>query len=388
MLDLSRVLAGPFATQQLVDLGASVIKVEDPRGGDSTRGWGPPFTRDGRSAYFLCCNRGKRSVAIDLRQAEGREVCRRLALASDVLVENFRVGQMAEWGLDLEDLRRANPRLVTCSISGFGVDGPRASEGGYDALVQAMSGLMAITGPADGPWSKTGVAIVDLATGLFAATSILALLNGRRPGSAAARHANVALFDSALTLLANVGSGVLETGAEAGRHGNAHPSIVPYEVFAAADGEFFLAVGTDAQWRACTQALARPDWESTPEWSTNSGRVRDREALVNALRGEFGRHPRQSLLDRLQAHGVPSGPLNTVREAFADPVVEARGLIVAHPDGTRSVRSPISVAGLPELAPAPHLGEHSAEILTELGYPPGQQERLLRSGAVVLGSGD
>lgn len=388
VLDLSRVLAGPFATQQLADLGASVIKVEDPRGGDSTRQWGPPFHDGGRSGYFLCCNRGKRSIAVDLGQPEGREVCRRLALASDVLIENFRAGQMTEWGLDLDDLRRANPRLVTCSISGFGADGPRALEGGYDALVQAMSGLMSITGPTDGPWSKTGVAVVDLAAGLFASTSIVALLHGRRPGSATARHVNVALFDCALNLLANVGAGFLLTERDAQRYGNAHPSIVPYEVFPAADGEFFLAVGTDRQWQALSRAVGRADWAVRPDWATNPGRVRDRAALIETLRADFSRYPRAELLAKLQAAGVPAGPLNSVRDALADPVVTERGLVQTHSDGTRSVRSPHVVAGLPELAPAPRLGEHSAEILTELGYPPGQQERLLRAGAVVVESGD
>ncbi|MFN0060262.1 MAG: CaiB/BaiF CoA transferase family protein [Planctomycetota bacterium] len=389
VLDLSRVLAGPFASQQLADLGARVIKVESLDGGDATRGWGPPFIDADRSAYFLSCNRGKESIAIDLRHFEGAEIVRRLAARADAVVENFRGGQMAEWGLALDSLRAANPRLVTVSISGFGSDGPRRDEGGYDALVQAMSGIMAITGEVHGEWSKVGVAVVDVLAGMFAANALLGLLFGAcaaRTTAAAtpARHAEVSLYDSALALLVNVTSSSLATGCDAGRYGNEHPSIVPYQVFAARDKKFFLAVGTDRQWRSLASALGQTSWLEEASWRTNAGRVRDRARLTARLAHHFAECEYAALEQKLQAVGVPLGPLRGVAEALADDVVTARGGILLHDDGTRSIASPMRLDHRPPLAsPAPHLGEHTRRLLAEVGYSDAECAQLLAARIVV-----
>jgi crotonobetainyl-CoA:carnitine CoA-transferase CaiB-like acyl-CoA transferase len=389
ILDLSRVLAGPFATQQLIDLGARVIKVEQPATGDATRAWGKPFTADGRSAYFLCCNRGKESIAIDLKSEGGRELIRRMARQVDVVVESFRPGLLDAQELSLEQLRRENPRLVTCSITAFGGTGPRQDEGGYDALMQAMGGLMAITGPEAGPASKVGVAVVDLATGLFAAQGILAALLARgREQPWTSRHVDVALYDCALALLANVGSSALLTGREPSRQGNAHPAIVPYQVFAACDGDFFLAVGSDLQWRELAFALGREDWLRVAEWGSNPGRVADRARVVAALAAEMVRHARADLLARLRERGVPAGPVRGVLEALQDPVVEARGLVTTHADGTRTVTSPVRFGDrtAPCAAPPPRLGEHARPILGSFGLEAPAIDALIAAGVVSAAS--
>ncbi len=386
VLDLSRVLAGPFATQQLADLGAEVIKLESPDGGDATRGWGPPFLEDGRSAYFLATNRGKRSIAVDLDAPEGRGVLERLAATADLLVENFRPGQLADWGLGLARLRERNPRLITLTITGFGTGGARAGDPGYDALVQAMTGVMAITGPAAGEACKAGVAVVDIATGLFGAIAVLAALVARAGSNPASqRHFEVSLYDSALAMLSNVASSVLVSGRDAPRAGNAHESIVPYQVFAAADGDFFLAVGSDRQWRGLVRVL---DWEARfpqAEWGSNAARVRGRARLVAALAQEFGRHPCAELLERLHAAGVPAGPLRGVRQALEDPDFVGRSGVVRLRDGTRSVSSPIRGEGdrsLPATEPAPALGASTREVLRSLGYGDAEVATLLARGVV------
>ncbi|MFO0982255.1 MAG: CoA transferase [Planctomycetota bacterium] len=385
VLDLSRVLAGPFATQQLIDLGAEVIKVEQP-GGDPTRAWGPPFTSDGRSAYFLSCNRGKQSIVVDLKDHRGRDLVRRMARDVDVLIESFRCGQLDAWGLGLDTLRAANPRLATASITAFGRSGPRRDQGGYDALIQAMSGLMAITGPPAGPACKVGVAVIDLVAGLFSAQAILSALIARgteQPWTS--RHIDVALYDCALALLANVGSSALLTQQEPARHGNEHAAIVPYQVFAARDGELFVAVGNDAQWLDLAAAMQRDDWLAEKRWATNPGRVADRARLVATLAPEFARHACADVIARLQARGVPAGPVRGVLAALCDPVVALRRLITTHADGTRSITSPMRFddRGADASQPAPRAGQHARAILASFGYAASEQAALIDAGVVV-----
>ncbi|MCI0650844.1 MAG: CoA transferase [Planctomycetes bacterium] len=390
VLDLSRVLAGPFAAQQLADLGAEVIKVEPPGGGDGTRAWGPPFLADGRSAYFQSCNRGKRSIAVNLADPAGRAIIERLLARTDGLIENFRGGQLAEWGLDLGRLRAEHPRLHTVSVTAFGTSGARAQEPGYDALVQALSGLMAITGPAEGPWSKVGVAVIDVAAGLFAATAMAAMLGaGAAEGPSARtpdeRHFEVALIDSAMALLVNVAASVLAGSKDAKRQGNAHASIVPYQDFDCADGPVFLCVGSDRQWRALCAALAKPEWIAVSQWQTNAGRVNDRQRLTRALAEEFSRRDRASLLAVLEKARVPAAKPQSVAEALADERFAGRGGVQSWADGARGVASPMRRAGdrvLPFGKPPPHLGAHTREVLVELGLGAAEIEALFASGAV------
>lgn len=387
ILDLSRVLAGPLATQQLVDLGARVIKVEPPNGGDATRGWGPPFVDDDRSAYYLCANRGKESIALDLRTDAGRTILERLVARADAVIENFRPQVWEHWGLSLAEWRRRYPGLVTCTISGFGTWGPRAGEGGYDAVVQAMSGLMAITGPVDGPASKIGVAVVDILTGAYATSGLLALLHAReqfvdRPDG---RHCEVTLYESALQLLANVATGVLLTGEEAKRWGNGHPMIVPYQTFPTRDGDVFIAVGNDQQFQRLARVLERRDWERRAEWGTNAGRVEDRASVVGAIAEATQHWTRDELVLALEAAEVPAGPVRGVREAFADPVVDERCAVLEHSDGTRTVRSPVRGPDVPAIPPPPHLGQHSDALLVELGFDRAEIDALISARVVRVG---
>ena len=388
VLDLSQVLAGPWATQQLIDLGAEVIKVERPTVGDATRGWGPPYSDDGRSSYFLCCNRGKRSIAIDLGQQEGQAIVKKLAVQADVLIENSRAGQLERWDLSLPELRQQNSKLITCSISGFGRQGPRSSEGGYDALIQAMSGWMSITGPTDGEPSKTGVAIIDLLTGMYAATAILGRLLGLERGRASEqapdgdRHIEVSLFDAAIAGLANVSSAALMTGKEAERYGNQHPSIVPYQPFECADRTVFVAVGSDDQWERLAKGLGHPEWVTERGWSTNSERVAAREEVIAALVAALEELPAAQVLELLQGARVPAGELRGVAEALEDPTVTARGRIETHADGTRSVRSPFLGASEKSTAPPPQLGADTRAILCEIGHTDLEIEDLYRAGVV------
>jgi crotonobetainyl-CoA:carnitine CoA-transferase CaiB-like acyl-CoA transferase len=372
VLDCSRVLAGPFCTMLLADLGADVIKVEPP-GGDETRAWGPPHA-GGEAAFYLSINRNKRSLVLDLKTEAGRALLRRLAADADVLVENFRRGSTAAWGIDYATLRAANPGLVYCTISGYGPVGPLAADPGYDFAVQATSGLMSITGPAEGMPGKLGVAIVDLLTGLFAANAIQGALLGReRSPAREGAPIEISLFESALAALINVGQGVLVTGREAGRYGNAHPNIVPYQLFAAADGWLALAVGNDRQWAACAAALGYPAWATDPRFATNPARVAHRAELIAALDEVFADEPVAAWLDRLRAADVPVAPLQTVGEALTSPQAQALGLVqtVPHPTAgpLRVVGSPLRLAGtLPPIRrPPPRLGEHTAAILAALG---------------------
>jgi formyl-CoA transferase len=335
ILDLTRVLAGPWATQTLADLGAEVIKIERPRSGDDTRAWGPPFLADAQgqptreSAYFLCANRGKRSVAIDLARPEGQALVRDLAARADVLVENYRVGQLARYGLDYASLATLNPRLVYCSITGFGQSGPHAERAGYDFIIQAMSGFMSVTGerdgvPGGGP-QKAGVAIADLFTGLYSTVAILAALEQRhRTGRGQA--IDMALYDSMLAALANLASSCLVRGTAPGRVGNAHTNIVPYQVFEAADAALVIAVGNDAQYARLCEIGGRPELASDGRYATNADRVRHREELVPRLAAMIASQPAAWWLARLEAAGVPAGPIRSIAQALADPQVAARGL--------------------------------------------------------------
>ncbi len=372
VLDLSRVLAGPFCTEMLGDLGADVVKIERPGAGDDTRGWGPPFTADGVSAYFASANRNKRSVALDLKSPDAQDAVRRLARRADVVVENFRTGHLDRFGLGYDELSAINPRLVYCSITGFGTTGPRADEPGYDFLIQAVGGLMAITGEPGGEPMKVGVAVVDLFAGAFAAVAILAALVSRGV-TGAGQRVDLSLYDSQLAMLANVASNHLVSGEPAVRYGNAHANIVPYETFHASDGVFALALGSDGQWLSLCRELGREDLERDESLKTNVGRNLARAWLVPALNETFGRGTVGDAIALCRRAGVPAGPVRGVGEALADPQTAARGMIVemATAGGPlQMVGSPLALLGTPPeyVLPPPALGEHTHEVLTELGY--------------------
>ncbi|WP_417726425.1 CaiB/BaiF CoA transferase family protein [Roseovarius sp.] len=368
VLDLSRVLAGPSCTQTLADLGAEVWKIENPASGDDTRGWMPPEL-NGESTYFTCCNRSKKSVAIDLKSPEGQQTLRQLAAKADVLVENFRSGALAAFGLDPETLAQVNPRLIYCSVSGYGRSGPRTAEGGYDFTIQAESGLMAITGQPDGEPMKLGVAISDLVTGMNAVQAILAALIAReRTGRG--QHLDIALFDSAVALLANVASGYLQTGEQSPRYGNAHATVVPYQLFGTADGTLALACGNDGQFRAlCKNVLDLPDLPDDPRYTRNRDRVNNRDTLIPLLEAAFATRNTADWLTDLKSAKVPGGKVRTVSEVFTSPDVIERGMITEVPDALhgklRLVQSPLRFSDTPVRAPSapPRLGEHTKEVL-------------------------
>jgi crotonobetainyl-CoA:carnitine CoA-transferase CaiB-like acyl-CoA transferase len=373
VLDLSRVLAGPFATMLLADLGARVVKVEDPRGGDVTRRWSPP-SLEGESTYFLSVNRGKESVAADLSTEDGRGLVRALARRADVLVENFLPGTLEEWGLAPAELRRENPRLVVCSISGFGETGPRAGEPGFDLLAQGAAGLMAITGPADGPPHKIGVALSDVLTGWSAATSILAALAARARDGAGV-HVRTDLFSSTLSALINVGEAALATGREAARHGNGHPSLEPYRAFDAADGPFLVAVGTERQFARLADIVGRPELASDPRFATNEARVVHRDALLPFLGEAFAAAPRTHWIARCRAAEIPAGEIAGPLAALRSAQAEALGAVLETTRGGRTVPTiapPFRFDELPRPAPLapPRLDEDGARVRGELGLPP------------------
>ena len=393
VLDLTRVLAGPWCTQVLADLGADVIKVERPGNGDDTRGWGPPFLQDAdgndttESAYYLCANRNKRSLTVDIATEEGQAVIRRLAMESDVLVENFKVGDMARYRLDAATLRAANPRLVYCSITGFGQDGPYAQRAGYDFAVQGLGGLMSITGAADGEPQKVGVAVADLFTGMYATVAILAALR-HRDATGEGQVIDMALLDAQVAMLANLGSHYLVGGDMPPRQGNAHANIVPYQVFAVADGHIIVAVGNDRQFARLCQLLGESALADDERFATNAGRVRHRDVLVPMLQSAFVSRDRQTWLTVLEAAGIPSGPVNDIADVFADPQVRARGMVehVAHPEaGTVPlVASPLKLSATPvDLRHAPPLlGQHTDGVLREAGYDDAEIAALRALGAI------
>ncbi len=392
ILDLSRVLAGPYATMLLGDFGATVLKVEQPSMGDDTRRWGPPFTASGQSAYFLSANRNKRSITLNLKSTAGREVLRELVRRCDVLVENFRVGMMEGLSLDYSSLREIKPELIYLSISGYGQNGPDRDRPGYDTIIQAQGGLMSITGPTtngrDGEPMKVGVAITDVMTGMHAATAILAALHHRqRTGEG--QHIDLALFDVQLSWLVNVASSYLVSGQPPRRHGNAHASIVPYQAFPTADGWLMVAVGNDRQFANFSAAFDYTNWASDERFATNPARVAHREILVPQIEAVLRTKSTQHWLDKLQAAGVPCAPVNDIPTALNTPQAQARNMVqhVAHPvDGAVPQLGPVAkMSGTPpriQSAP-PHLGEHTDEILREmLGYDEERIRRLREMGAI------
>lgn len=371
ILDLSRVLAGPWCTMTLGDLGADVIKIEKPDGGDDTRSWGPSFV-EGESAYYLCTNRNKRSVAVDISTAAGQRTIRALALKCDVVVENFKAGALLRYGLDYESLRRLKPDLIYCSISGYGRTSPLAERAGYDYVVQAEAGLMSVTGEPAGQPMKVGVAVADLFTGMYAVQAILAAVIARR-NDGEGQLIDLALFDCQLAMLANVASAYLVSGREPTRFGNAHASVVPYQVLPTRDSEIVLAVGNDRQFKLlCDAVLERPDIAADPRFATNVARLRHREALIPLLTAILATRDAADWQRRLASTGIPTGTVRTVGEALRSPEAAARDMVstVQHPKAgaLELVSSPIRMSGTPVRPPSapPLLGEHTQEVLREL----------------------
>ncbi|MGB3582353.1 MAG: CaiB/BaiF CoA-transferase family protein [Roseiarcus sp.] len=369
VVELARVLAGPTTGQTLADLGADVIKVESPEG-DETRRWGPPFIDtegEQSAAYFHSCNRGKRSIVADFATERGREIVRRLAARSDVLVENFKVGGLAKFGLDYEPLSRLNPRLIYCSVTGFGQTGPYAKRAGYDFLIQGMSGVMDITGEPDGPPEKAGIAIADLFTGLYGVIAIEAALIARnRTGRG--QRLDLALFDSMSAMLANQAMNYLASGRSPKRMGNAHINLAPYQTLPVADGWLIVAVGNDGQFTRLCGVLGLENLAVDPRFATNPGRVTNRIEMGRELEAKTALWRRDELLAALEAVVVPAGPINTIADLFADPQFKARGMRI-EPQGTPGIRSPIMMSESPLVFErrSPNLGEHQAEILREIG---------------------
>ena len=404
VLDLSRVLAGPWCTQMLADLGADVIKVERPGAGDDTRHWGPPFLHDAQgkdtdqAAYFTACNRNKRSITIDMAQPEGQALIRQMALNSDILVENFKVGGLAHYGLDYASLQALNPRLIYCSVTGFGQDGPYAERAGYDLMIQAMTGMMSITGrpdevPGGGPL-RVGVALTDLFTGVYASTAILAALEVRnRTGEG--QQIDMALLDVGMAILANQAGGFLNSGAVPQRQGNSHPSLAPYQDFPTLDGSMLLAVGNDGQFARFCQAVERPDWAADPRFASNTLRVTNRTVLIPAMEAVTRTRSTAQWIALLEDKAVPCGPINDIGQAFDDAQVKARGLKVNQPvagvivaqtaiESIATVASPLRLMATPPvlLRAPPALGEHTEEVLAELGLDAVQMAALRQAGVV------
>ncbi|MBO9327936.1 CoA-transferase [Achromobacter sp. HZ01] len=395
VLDLTRVLAGPWCTQNLADLGAEVIKIERPGSGDDTRAWGPPYLKDeagndtSEAAYYLSANRNKLSVALDIASPRGAELVRELAQQCDILVENFKVGGLSKYGLDYASLKEINPRLIYCSITGFGQNGPYASRPGYDFMIQGMGGLMSITGerddlPGGGP-QKAGVAVADLMTGMYSTVGILAALH-ERARSGLGQHIDMALLDCQVAMLANQNLNYMTSGVAPRRAGNAHQNLVPYQVFAASDGHLIVAVGNDSQFRNYCGVIGLPELSADPRFSTNPQRVKNREELVPLLAERMATGERDHWLAALESVGVPAGPINTLDQVYEDPHVLARGMKreLPHPAAGKvpMAASPLKFSGSPVeyRRPPPMLGEHTAQVLSErLGLSAEEIEALAQS---------
>jgi formyl-CoA transferase len=400
VLDLSRVLAGPWCTQMLADLGADVIKIERPVVGDDTRHWGPPFLHDAdgnnteQASYYAACNRNKRSVTIDMSKPEGQELIRTLALQSDIVVENFKVGGLTQYGLDYASLKQLNPKLIYCSITGFGQDGPYAERAGYDLMIQAMTGMMSITGSGEGAPMRVGVAIVDVFTGVYATSAILAALEVRhRTGEG--QHIDMALLDVGMAILANQASGFLNTGKVPMRQGNSHPSLAPYQDFETLDGAMLLAIGNDGQFARFCAVAGHAEWALDARFTSNTARVTNRVALVELMQAATRTRTTAEWIAALEDKAVPCGPINTMDQAFADAQVQHRGLKITQPTSVdaqaqtsvsaiSSVASPLRLMSTPPVLrnPPPALGEHTHEVLAELGLD-AQQIAALQLGKVV-----
>jgi len=404
VLDLSRVLAGPWCTQMLADLGADVVKVERPGVGDDTRHWGPPFLKDGQgrdtdqASYFTACNRNKRSMTIDMAKHEGQKLIRQMAVQSDILVENFKVGGLRQYGLDYASLKDLNPRLIYCSVTGFGQDGPYAERAGYDLMIQAMSGMMSITGrgddvPGGGPQS-VGVALTDIFAGVYACAAILAAMEVRHR-TGLGQHIDMALLDVGMAILGNQAAGFLNTGQIPQRQGNSHPSLAPYQDFQTQDGAMLLAIGNDGQFARFCQVAAHPEWTADPRFASNTLRVRNREALVALMQAVTRTRSTAQWIAALEDKAVPCGPINDIGQAFDDAQVKARGLVVKQPlsptanakatvQSIATVASPLRLTSTPPVlrrAP-PMLGEHTEEVLAELGLDRAAIAALRSSGVV------
>jgi formyl-CoA transferase len=400
VLDLSRVLAGPWCTQILADLGADVIKIERPGVGDDTRTWGPPFIKDAngndtdQASYFTACNRNKRSVTVDMATPDGQALLRQMAAQADIVVENFKTGGLKQYGLDHESLRAANPRLIYCSVTGFGHDGPYAERAGYDLMIQAMTGMMSITGrpdgePGGGPL-RVGVALTDLFTGVYASTAILAALQVRdRTGEG--QHIDMALLDVGMAILANQASAFLNTGKAPGRQGNTHPSLAPYQDFPTQDGSMLLAIGNNGQFARFCEAAGHPEWATDARFATNTLRVKHRGVLIPMMEELTRTRTTADWVALLEDKAVPCGPINDIAQAFDDAQVKARGLAVTLPrnagDGIESitgVASPLRLAATPPVlrhAP-PALGQHTREVLAEFGIDAARFDTLRAAGVV------
>ncbi len=398
VLDLSRILAGPWSTQLLADLGADVIKIERPVSGDDTRSWGPPFLarEDGtptvESAYFLAANRGKRSITVDIGTSEGQDIVRALARNADVFVENYKIGDMKRYGLDHTALSELNPRLVYCSITGFGQTGPYSHRAGYDFVIQAMGGLMSITGQSDdqpgGGAQKCGVPIADLMTGMYASTAILSALL-ERVGSGQGQYIDMSLLDTQVAWLANQASNYLVSGHTPKRWGNAHPNLAPYQAFAARDGELIVAVGNDRQFAALCRTLGNAALAAESRFATNTQRLEHRAQLISLLAALFAGQSRDHWLARLEEAGVPCGPIQSIPQALADAHVQARGMVFSlpHASGAEApqIANPIkfSRTRIAYRRPPPVLGEHTAEVLAQdLGWTVAQISALQHKGIV------
>ncbi|MCY3993423.1 MAG: CaiB/BaiF CoA-transferase family protein [Caldilineaceae bacterium] len=392
ILDLSRVLAGPYATMTLGDFGAEVIKIEQPGRGDDSRHWGPPFTDGGQSAYFLCTNRNKRSLTLNLKTDAGQKIFRQLAAQADVVVENFKAGGMERLGLDYESLKADNPGLIYCAITGYGQTGPDRALPGYDTVIQAQGGIMSITGPTDegtdGEPIKVGVAIVDITAGLQAAVAILTALQ-HRDRTGAGQQIDIALYDTQLSWLANVASGYLLSGDPPRRYANAHGTVVPYQTFATADGHLMLAVGNDGQFASLAEVVGEPTWAEDERFATNPARVRFRELLIPALEDHFRQDATDVWIERLRASGVPCGPVNDIPTALAAPQSQHRQMVQTVIDGNGDT---IRLVGpVPKLdrtpahifRPPPLLGEHTDELLREkLALTEAEIQALHENGVV------